>query len=199
MGIYVFTWAKIKEYLIKDNDNPHSSNDFGKNIIPEMLNANEKMMAYLFEGYWKDVGTIESLWEANMDLLSDHPQLNLQDDNWRIYGRNMSNPPHYIGTEAHLKNSIVGDGCIVMGEVENSILFPSVVIEKGAIIKDSIIMQDTVIKSGSKIYKTIIDESVTVEENTTVGGNDKITVIGTELTIKAGSTIAEGAMLDPAD
>lgn len=197
MGIYVFTWSKLKDYLIRDSNNPNSSNDFGKNIIPNMLEAGEKMYAYLFEGYWKDVGTIESLWEANMDLLKENPELNLRDENWKIYGRNLSNPPQYIGNEAKLTNSIVGDGCVIMGEVENSIIFPSVVIEKGAYVKNSIIMQETEIRAGSKIYKTIIDEGVIVEENAIVGGEDKITVIGTELTIKADSVIEEGSMLDP--
>lgn len=199
MGIYVFTWAKIKDYLIRDNDDPNSSNDFGKNIIPNMLEAGEKMFAYQFEGYWKDVGTIESLWEANMDLLSETPQLNLQDDNWKIYGRNLTNPPQYIGNDATLKNSIVGDGCIVMGDVENSILFPSVIVEKGAIVKDSIIMQETTIKAGAKVYKTIIDEEVSVGENALIGGSDKITVIGTKLTVEPGTTVEEGAMLNPQD
>lgn len=199
MGIYVFSWQKIKEYLINDNNDPNSSNDFGKNIIPNMLAANEKMYAYLFKGYWKDVGTIESLWEANMDLLAEKPELDLHDDNWRVYGRNMSNPPHYIGNEAKIKNSILADGCIVLGEVENSILFQSVVIETGAVVKDSIIMQNTVIKAGSKVNKTIIDEDVLVGEYATVGGDEKITVIGTELKVAAGAVVEEGAMLNPLD
>lgn len=197
MGIYVFSWQKIREYLINDNNDPESSNDFGKNIIPNMLKNNEKMCAYLFHGYWKDVGTIESLWEANMDLLAEKPELDLQNDNWRVYGRNMANPPHYIGNEAALKNSIVADGCIVLGEVENSILFQSVVVETGAVVKDSIIMGNTIIKAGCRINKTIIDEDVTVGEYATVGGDDKITVIGTELSIPAGSAVEEGAMLNP--
>ena len=197
MGIYVFTWKKLKKYLMEDNNDTTSSNDFGKNIIPNMLNANERMFAYLFEGYWKDVGTIESLWEANMDLLEEVPKLNLKDKNWRIYGRNLANPPHYVGDESNVKNSIIGDGCIILGDVQNSIIFPSVMIEKNVIIKDSIIMQETVIKEGSKIYKTIIDEEVTIEENVTIGGNGKITVIGTGLTINPDTVIQEGENLNP--
>lgn len=197
MGIYVFSWKKLRDYLIEDNNDPNSSNDFGKNIIPTMLERDERMMAYKFKGYWKDVGTIESLWEANMDLLAEKPELDLHDDNWRIYGRNMSDPPHYIGNESVIKNSIIGDGCIVLGTVENSIIFPSVVIETGAVIKDSIIMQNTVLKAGCKVNKAIIDEDVTVGEFCTIGGESKITVIGVDLSIPAGSLVEEGAMLNP--
>lgn len=197
MGIYVFTWSKIREYLIKDNDDPDSANDFGKNVIPAMLNSGEKMFAYKFEGYWKDVGTIESLWEANMDLLKEKPELDLNDDTWRIYGRNHANPPHYVSNDASVKNAIIGDGCLVMGNVENSILFPSVTVEKGAYVKDSIIFGDTVIKAGSVIRKSIIDERVVVNENATIGGDAKITVVGTELNIEADAVVEEGAMLNP--
>lgn len=125
MGIYVFSWKKLREYLIADNQDPNSSNDFGKNIIPNMLNNGEKMFAYLFSGYWKDVGTIDSLWEANMDLLAEKPELDLHDDNWRIYGRNLVLPPHFIGEEASVHNSILCDGCNIYGTVENSILSPA--------------------------------------------------------------------------
>lgn len=197
MGIYVFTWKKVREYLIADNKDPDSSNDFGKNIIPNMLGNNEKMMAYLFKGYWKDVGTIESLWEANMDLLMETPELDLQNENWRIYGRNLTRPPHYVGADANVKNSILGDGCNVMGKVENSILFPSVVVEKGAIVKDSIIMQETIVRSGAVVNKAIVDEEVIIMENAKIGGSEKITVIGCELTIPKGAEVKEGEMLYP--
>lgn len=197
MGIYVFTWEKVKQYLLEDNADSNSDHDFGKNVIPAMLNNGEKMFAYLFKGYWKDVGTIDSLWEANMDLLQENPQLNLHNENWRIYGRNWIKPPHYVGEDARLENSIAGDGCIVMGDVENSILFPSVIVEKGAIVRDSIIMQDTVIHSGSTVTKAIVDEEVTIMENAKIGGENKITVIGSELTIPGGAEIEEGEMLYP--
>lgn len=197
MGIYVFTWKKVKEYLLNDAKDPDSSNDFGKNIIPNMLNAGERMMAYLFSGYWKDVGTIDSLWEANMDLLKDNPQLDLHDENWRIYGRNLVKPPHYIGADAKVKNCILGDGCIIEGEIENCILFPSVKVEKGAVVKDSIIMQETVIRAGSSVEKAIVDEEVTIMENAKIGGANKITVIGSELTVPKGAEVAEGEMLYP--
>ncbi|MEG0570741.1 MAG: glucose-1-phosphate adenylyltransferase [Oscillospiraceae bacterium] len=199
MGIYVFSWKKLKEYLILDNDDPNSSNDFGKNVIPNMLDSGEKMYTYLFSGYWKDVGTIESLWESNMDLLSDNPKIKLNEENHKIFGKNLSNPPQYVGKDAKLNNSIVGDGCVIMGEIENSIIFPSVLVQKGAVIKDSIIMQGTKICEGAKIYKTIIDEHATIGKNALIGGNDKITVIGTELKIQDGAVVAEGEMLDPID
>lgn len=197
MGIYVFSWQKVKQYLIDDNKNPDSENDFGKNVIPAMLNGGEKMMAYLFKGYWKDVGTIDSLWEANMDLLRENPELDLSNDNWRIYGRNLVKPPHYVGADAKVKNSILGDGCNVYGEVENCILFPSVTVEKGAVVKDSIIMQETVIRTGAVVNKAIIDEEVTIMENAKIGGGEKITVIGAELAIPKGAEVKEGEMLYP--
>ena len=197
MGIYVFTWKKLREYLINDNQDPNSSNDFGKNIIPNMLENGEKMFAYLFSGYWKDVGTIDSLWEANMDLLSEKPELDLHDDNWRIYGRNLVFPPHFIGEDASVKNSILCDGCVIHGTVENSILSPGVTVEKGACVKDSIVMQQTVIRSGSCVTRAIVDEDVTILEDAKIGGEEKITVIGSELTIPKGAEIKAGEMLYP--
>lgn len=197
MGIYVFTWEKLRKYLVEDEADKTSSNDFGKNIIPNMLADNQKMVAWPFDGYWKDVGTIDSLWEANMDLLKDNPQLDLHDENWRIYGRNLVKPPHYIGADAKVKNCILGDGCIIEGEIENCILFPSVKVEKGAVVKDSIIMQETVIRAGSSVEKAIVDEEVTIMENAKIGGANKITVIGSELTVPKGAEVAEGEMLYP--
>lgn len=197
MGIYVFSWKKLREYLIADNQDPNSSNDFGKNIIPNMLNNGEKMFAYLFSGYWKDVGTIDSLWEANMDLLAEKPELDLHDDNWRIYGRNLVLPPHFIGEEASVRSSILCDGCNIYGTVENSILSPGVTVEKGAYVKDSIIMQQTVIRAGSSVTRAIIDEDVTIMEDAKIGGDGKITVVGSELTIPKGAEIKEGEMLYP--
>ena len=197
MRIYVFTWKKLPEYLINDNQDPNSSNDFGKNIIPNMLENGEKMFAYLFSGYWKDVGTIDSLWEANMDLLAEKPELDLHDDNWRIYGRNLVFPPHFIGEEASVKNSILCDGCVIHGTVENSILSPGVTVEKGACVKDSIVMQQTVIRSGSCVTRAIVDEDVTILEDAKIGGEEKITVIGSELTIPKGAEIKAGEMLYP--
>lgn len=197
MGIYIFSWKKMRKYLIDDESNPNSSKDFGKNILPAMLADGQKMVAYPFEGYWKDVGTIDSLWEANMDLLKEKPELDLSDDSWRIYGKNLVKPPHYIGEEAKVKNSIIGDGCTVLGEIENCILFPSVVIEKGAVVRNSVIMQETVIQEGAVVEKSILDEQVTIMENAKIGGPEKITVIGSELSIPKGAEVAEGEMLYP--
>lgn len=197
MGIYVFSWKKVRQYLIEDNANPSTAHDFGKNIIPNMLNNGEVMMAYRFNGYWKDVGTIESLWEAHMDLLKEKPELDLHDEKFKIYGRNSLYPPHYIGEKATLKNCIVSDGCIVDGTAENSILSSGVIVEEGAVVKDSVIMTDTVIKKGAVVLKAIIDEEVTVGEGSHIGGDEKITVIGTGLVIADNTEIKVGDMLYP--
>ena len=146
MGVYIFTWKKLKQYLIDDENDPESSKDFGKNIIPAMLGAKEKMVAYPFEGYWKDVGTLDSLWEANMDLLNPNVPLELYDPNWKIYSRNPVMPPHYISNVANVQNSMVTEGCNVYGTVDFSILFAGVTVEEGAIVRDSIVMPGAVIK-----------------------------------------------------
>jgi len=178
MGVYIFTWKKVREYLIEDSSDPASSNDFGKNIIPKMVEASKNVFAYLFEGYWKDVGTLESLWEANMELLQD-------------------NPPHYVGQEAQIKQCIVSEGCYIYGHVENSVLFPGVVVMEGAFVKDSIIMQNTVVQRGCHIVRTIIDEDALVEPGCEVGGKKKLTVIGYGATVKAGSALGEGRSVTP--
>jgi glucose-1-phosphate adenylyltransferase len=199
MGVYVFTWEKVKKYLICDSRNPKSTNDFGKDIIPEMLAQGERMFAYPFEGYWKDVGTIESLWEANMELLSDHPALDLFDSSWRIFSRNPNKPPHFVAAGAHVKNSIISEGCHIYGTVENSVLFPGVVVEKNAAVRDSIVMQETKIMENAVVLKSILDEEVVIEENCTVGGEGEITVVGSEVTVKAGSVIRPGDRINPAE
>ena len=162
MGVYVFSWKVVKRYLDEDEANPNSSNDFGKDIIPAMLVGGEKLYAYPFSGYWKDVGTIESLWEANMELLQNSPDLDLYDNGWKIYSRNPIQPPHYASKDAQIKNSMVSEGCYIYGTVENSLLFSGTVVEEGACVKDSIIMADTVIGSGSSVIKSILDEDVRV-------------------------------------
>ncbi|MEG2073759.1 MAG: glucose-1-phosphate adenylyltransferase, partial [Angelakisella sp.] len=149
MGIYIFSFAKLKEYLNKDEADTKSSNDFGKNIIPAMLAENERMFTYNFDGYWKDVGTIESLWEANMDLLDPNVPLELYDPAWKIYARNPVMPPHYIAADAKVENSMITEGCEIEGEVDFSILFAGVKVEKGAVVRDSIVMPGSVIKSGA--------------------------------------------------
>lgn len=197
MGVYVFTWEKVKKYLICDSRNPKSSNDFGKDIIPGMLAQGERMFAYPFDGYWKDVGTIESLWEANMELLSDHPALDLFDSSWRIFSRNPNKPPHFVAAGAHIKNSIISEGCYIYGTVENSVLFPGVIVEKNAVVRDSIVMQETTIMENSIVLKSIVDEEVLIEGDCRIGREDEITVVGASVTVKAGTVIQPGEMINP--
>ena len=199
MGIYVFTKDKLEAYLKADNDDPASSNDFGKNIIPTMLASGEKMMSYSFEGYWKDVGTIQSLWEANMDLLGDEPAFSLLDESWRIYSRHAAQPPQYIATGAVVENASVTAGCQIFGTVKNSVLGANVYVGKGAVVEDSVIMNDTVIEDGATVQYAILDEKVTICKKATVGAPRKsgeaIAVVGAEVSIGAGEVVAPGAML----
>lgn len=199
MGIYIFSAKKLYKYLEEDAKKENSSNDFGKDILPTMLNSGEKMMAYEFSGYWKDVGTISSLYDANMDLLGDNPVFDITDSSWKIQSRSPLAPPHFIGDDAKIVNSIIMSGCEVYGRVENSILSSDVVVKKGAVVKDSIIMQNTTIGENTVIEKTIIDEEVSVEDGVTVGDVEKgkaITVIGRNVKVEAGATIEGGAMID---
>lgn len=169
MGIYVFTWEKLRQYLIADEGDPASSNDFGKNVIPAMLAAGETLVPYRFGGYWKDVGTIDSLWDANMDMLSPHATLNMYDPSWPIYARNPIKPPHVIGDNALLSHSLVAGGCEVYGTVSNSVLFHSVIVEEGATVDYSILMPGAVVKAGATVSYSIIAENAVIEENVTVG------------------------------
>lgn len=178
MGIYIFTWEVLRQYLIKDESNPKSSNDFGKNIIPLMLENDKKMMAYPFEGYWKDVGTIESLWQANMDLLDDKNDLNIHDTSFKIYSVNPMQPPQYIGPNAEVTNSIMAEGCEIYGKVINSVIFPGVHIEENATVRDSVIMSNTKIKKNSIINKAILGQDVIIEEDTLVSNGDEVAVVG---------------------
>ena len=191
MGIYIFTTSKLIEYLEADEADENSSNDFGKNIIPNLLNNGERLYSYKFSGYWKDVGTISSLWESNMDLIGENPVLNIQDNNFRIFSRNTARPPQMHGANSVAKNSLISEGCKIYGTVENSVLSGGVIVEEGAIVRDSVIMEDVVIKSGAKVFTSIIDSDVVVGKNATVGcenaGKDKITVVakGTQIAPKA--------------
>ena len=178
MGIYVFNWDKLKKYLTEDEQKPDSSNDFGKNIIPAMLNAGELLKVYRFNDYWKDVGTVESLWDANLDLLNPKLDLNLSDRSWRIYSRSNGMPPQYIGETAKVENSLVTDGCEIYGNIDFSILFENVTVEEDATVEYSLIMPGAVIKKGAKVRYSIIAENVTVEENAEIGGDPQ--VVGTE-------------------
>jgi glucose-1-phosphate adenylyltransferase len=197
MGIYVFSWQKVKKYMMEDNEDPNSSNDFGKNIIPNMLNGGERMFAYLFKGYWKDVGTVDSLWESNMELLQENPPIDLHDEYFKVFSRNTNKPPHYAGEHAELVNSIVSDGCFIEGKVENSILFPGVVIGEGSVVKDSIIFQDTRIEKNCNVVKTIVDEETVIKDGAQIGGEGAITVVGTNVVVKENAAVASGAMIDP--
>ncbi len=207
MGIYVFTASKLFDYLEKDDKNPNSSKDFGKDVLPAMLNAGEKMFSYQFEGYWKDVGTIGSLWEANMDLLGETPAFDVGDSGWKIHSRNPLAPPEYIGPEGKVKNSMIALGCEIEGTVEHSVLASNVIVEKGAIVKDAVIMAGTVVKAGAQVTYSILDENVTVGEGAVVGsdkdlclGLDEkgkgIAVVGRNVKIGDGKKVAAGVIVD---
>jgi glucose-1-phosphate adenylyltransferase len=189
MGVYIFNWNDLRHFLIKDESDTHSSNDFGKNIIPTMLDAGKRMFAYPFKGYWKDVGTIESLWQANMDLLDNNNELNIHDRNWKIYSVSPTMPPQYVGVDGVVKNSLITDGCEILGEVVNSILFTGVHVGAGAKVIDSVIMPNTKIKSNASVVKTITGSDVIIEELTQVGDNNNITVISEGSVIDMNSNI----------
>ena len=204
MGIYVFSRQALKKYLIEDENNPESENDFGKNIIPQMLNDNCKMVAYPFEGYWKDVGTIDSLWESNLDLLSPKIDLKLDDPEWRIYSRSNCSAPHYIGNNAKVQNSIVADGCDIDGELDFSILFNNVTVEKDAKIIDSIIMPGSVIKSGAVVEYSIVAENCVIEEGAHIGMKPEnmtdlskwgVAVVGSKVTVGRGAAVEPKSMI----
>ncbi len=203
MGIYVFTWEKLKKYLTEDDANPESDNDFGKNVIPLMLNNGELMMVYRFSDYWKDVGTVDSLWEANLDLLNPRIDLNLSDKDWRIYSRTVALPPQYIADTAKVEHSLITDGCEVYGALDYSILFENVTVEEGASVDYSLIMPGAVIKKGAKVKYSIIAEDVVVEENAVIGKDPTevspddfgITVIGSGVTVGKGAVVGAKEMI----
>lgn len=203
MGIYVFTWEKLKKYLTEDDANPDSDNDFGKNVIPLMLAGGELMMVYRFSDYWKDVGTVDSLWEANLDLLNPKIDLNLSDKDWRIYSRTVALPPQYIADSAKVEHSLITDGCEVAGTLDYSILFENVTVEEGASVEYSLVMPGAVIKKGAKVKYSIIAEDVVVEENATIGKDPTelspedfgITVIGSGVTVGKGAAVGAKEMI----
>ncbi len=199
MGIYIFNRKKLNDYLIADENTPGSSNDFGKNIIPNMLAAGEKMFAYPFEGYWKDVGTISSLWEANMDLLGENPELNLGDESWRIYARHQALAPQFVGKDAVIENCNITEGCEIYGTVRNCVVGAGVKIGKGAVVTDSVLMGDAVIGEGAVVSYAIIDTGVTIGKGAVIG-EDKATakgiaVIGEDVTVEDGARVEAGAMI----
>ena len=204
MGIYVFSWEKMKRYLIEDEKNKSSHNDFGKDIIPTMLNSGEKMMSYRFEGYWKDVGTVESLWDANLDLLNPNLDLKLDSADWKIYSRTGWLPPQYISQNAQVENSLVSDGCYVGGKLDYSVLFENVTIEEGAKVEYSLVMPGTVIKKGAHVQYSIVAENVKVGEGAVIGENPEsvvnrddwgIAVIGDSVKIGKNAVIKAKSMI----
>ena len=199
MGIYIFSKECLNEYLCADAEDPNSSNDFGKNIIPNMLADGKKMYAYPFEGYWKDVGTISSLWEANMDLLGENPVLDLKDEAWRIYSQHEAHAPQYVGKNAVIENCSLTEGCEIYGTVRNSVLGAGVRVMEGAEVRDSVIMANVVIESGAKVDYSIIDSDVVIGADSVVGAPranaDGIAVIATKVNVPAGSVIRAGDMI----
>lgn len=204
MGIYVFKWEKLREYLTQDEKNLDSSNDFGKDIIPAMLSNNEKLMVYRFDDYWKDVGTVESLWDANLDLLNPKVDLNLSDSNWKIYSRNNMLPPHFISDTAKVENSLVTDGCEVYGKLDYSILFENVTVQEGATVEYSLVMPGAVIKKGAAVKYAIIAENAVIGENASVGESPEsigdsdnwgIAVVGGNLTVGKNAKITANKMI----
>lgn len=193
MGVYIFTWEKLRQYLVADAEDPNSSNDFGKNIIPKMLDDQQRMFAYDFEGYWKDVGTIESLWEANMDLLTPPMPIDLYDAKWRIYGRNPGLAPHFIAEGASVRNSLITEGCEVYGHVDHSVIFSGVTIREGATVKDSVVMPGAVIERGAQVQRAIVSEDAVIGAGATVGeATGNIAVVGTGVHLAAGGEVKAG-------
>ncbi len=201
MGIYIFTYDVMKKYLEADEADPESENDFGKNVIPAMLNDGCGMYTYDFSGYWKDVGTLSSLWEANMDLLKKDNDLDLSDSRWKIYYRHSLKHPQYTGAYAKIRHSIIAEGCEIEGSVENSVLFSGVRVGKGAVVKDSVVFPNCIIKEDASVEYTIIDYDVVIEKGAQVGGSKqenegKITVIAEKNTIGKGATVEAGAVIE---
>ncbi len=199
MGVYIFTADKLFSYLEADEADPDSSNDFGKNVIPNMLASNCAMYAYEFSGYWKDVGTISSLWEANMDLLGDNPSLDLNSPDKRVYYRHFPKNPHYIGNDAKIKNSLIAEGCEINGTVENSVLFDSITVEKGAVIRNSVVMSGSVIHSEAAVNYSIIAENADIKSAAKVGdekGKGGIAVVASDVTVGENKTVPGGEMIE---
>lgn len=205
MGVYVFNWKKLKKYLIDDEANESSGNDFGHDVIPAMHSAGERMFAYQFDGYWKDVGTINSLWDANLDLLNPKVDLNLDDDSWKIYSRSPVAPPHYIGDNAKVENSMITEGCEIHGDIDFSVLFANVTVEEGAEVRYSIVMPGTVIKKGAVVQYSIVAENAVIEEGAVVGERPEnmadiddwgVAVVGNGVTVGKNAKVLPKEMAD---
>ena len=200
MGNYIFKWSVLREYLIADEADPESDNDFGKNIIPNLLKDGKDMYAFRFDGYWKDVGTIPSLWEANMEVLDpEHSGIDLFDENWKIYSRNSGMTGHKIGENAVIENSMITDGCRVNGTVKHSILYAGVKVEEGAVVEDAVVMGGATIKAGAVVKRCIVAENVTIEENATVGAMSAdeagVATVGPGVVVGANAKVGPNAMV----
>ena len=209
MGIYIFTWPVLREFLMRDDRNQASQHDFGKNIIPAMLQDGRRMFAYRFDGYWKDVGTVQSLWEANMDLIKDEPELNLGDKDWRIYSRSAIMPAHYMGRHGSAVRSIVTEGCNVDGAIRHSVLFAGVTIGEGAEVSDSVVLPGARIGANAVVNKAIVGENATVHAGAFVGAppaeNDPpydtsltgdITLVASNTSIRPGARVPAGMIVN---
>ena len=177
MGIYIFNWSKLKKYLEEDEADPNSSNDFGKNIIPTMLSDEQKLFVYSFDGYWKDVGTIDSLWEANMDLLNPSDPLKLYDPSWKIYTEDVTTPPHYVGADAVVKNAYVTQGCTIKGEVTGSVLFTNAKVGKNARIIDSVLMPGVIVEDDAVVTRALVADGVRIGKGAIVGTADSANIM----------------------
>lgn len=204
MGVYMFTWEKLRKYLIDDEADPDSSNDFGKNVIPAMHEAGERLFAYGFDGYWKDVGTIDSLWEANLDLLNPKANIDLSDNSWKIYGRGAVTAPQYVSDKAVIENSLAAEGCEIEGKVDYSVLFSNVTVEEGAFVDYSIIMPGAVIKKGAVVQYAMVAENAVIEEGAVVGENPEkcdnlenwgVSVVGAGVTVGKNATVKAQSMI----
>ena len=197
MGIYIFNWRLLRKILEEDSKNNFSSHDFGKDVIPKLLAADHRLSAYYFKDYWKDVGTVESFWEANMDLLSEEPELDLYNPNWKVYSVNATRPPHYIGANAKVSRSLISEGCSILGTVDHSVIFPGVHIAEGTYIKDSIIMPYVNIGAHAQVYRTIIGRKGIVEGGAIIGNmNTKgITVVDENIVIASESDILGNSII----
>ena len=195
MGIYIFSMDKLEKFLTEDEADPASQNDFGKNVIPVMLKAGECLCAYRFEGYWKDVGTVESLWEANMDLLAEHPALDLYDPSWKIYSKNPVMPPQMVEKGADIRDSMVTEGCTVGGTVLGSVLFAGVKVESGALVEHSIVMPGAVVRAGAQIRRAVVGEGAEIGAGAAVGEeNGKIALVGPFAKVSENAEISGGAV-----
>ncbi len=204
MGVYMFTWEKLRQYLIDDEADPDSSNDFGKNVIPAMHEAGERLFAYGFDGYWKDVGTIDSLWEANLDLLNPKANIDLSDNSWKIYGRGAVTAPQYVSDKAVIENSLAAEGCEIEGKVDYSVLFSDVTVEEGAFVDYSIVMPGAVIKKGAVVQYAMVAENAVIEEGAVVGENPEkcadlekwgVSVVGAGVTVGKNATVKAQSMI----